>query len=1361
MNKAVVHLNKWLNRLYKTLAILLVLFAVLLSGFRIFLPYAHSYKQDVEDFLNDGYQGDIQIGELTAGWHNMGPTLVVNKLVLSNSSAISIVIDEMDIGIDFWGSLKEQSIKATNFTLIGADILIDQTKIFSQEGATNTEKPTKENPETDLNAVSDLLLKQIERFSLRDSRVLLKTPFKEHRFVIEKLAWLNEGLSHKGIGKIQTFEFPDNSAKLIVDLKGESFDELLGQVYIEGNGLNLSPIFDKALGEKGDQIDSSVHFQSWLNIKNGRAIDLQLLFLESHFNWNSFEQQHHLIIPNSHISITRDNLNTHYYIQSSPINIEFNGTNWGDITLQGEFDKESWQLNADAISLTKLWHLFPLVLENFPHLSDYQNLKLQGNIDNVAIRGDKEGFQASFNFSDLGVNYSGGVPGITNLKGEALIDNTQAFINLSAKNSAIDFDTGFSRPIPFDFLATQITANWADEQFKLTAENVSLYSPELSLSADVQFMQPSVGEAELNLFAFLSNVDASKTQYYLPLAIMDEDLVEYLNGAIYSGKVNQAAVIVNGPLNSFPYTDKSGVFVVDADLQNARYRFEESWPIIEGLEANLNFTANGMLISAYGGDLSGIKMTDVAVAIDDFDASVLTVDTPVSGNFKSVRDLMLNSPLAKNVGETLEFINPRGNVRGDFSLILPLDDTDLAIAKGQFDITNSEIELTAPEMTFSQVNGSLSFNNEKVSVDDMSVFWRGMPLQLSVLADDKEDHYQVDIGIVGEWENKHYLSEIPSPLIKYVDGEVNWRGDLSLFIPENGALTYSVDIASKLNDPVFMLPAPFQKIKGQSWPLKAHAEGGSEHSNITVEIGDEISFFGDLLHENPTFSRAHLMLGNEQMLLPMNGFHITTALDEIDFAQWYPFIDDILVSINSSDANTNNALDSHVTNNHASDVGLLAVPERIRGTVSHIAFYGQTLSDVSFNLLQKPDSWLLQLTSEQVRSRFRFYDNFDEKGMDIDADFVHFTQAFDFSDNDIENRLSKDISPENAPRKKNNVEKTVESQTKSDQAFVLQPNNLPKLTFNCDSCQYQQLNLGKVQFSMFSDGIDKLMLKDFTAERKNINLSLSGQWIKNDTIDQTNVVGKLDSKDIEQEIEAFGFESTIKDSGVKGDIKLNWQGGPDNFNYESLNGKIKVKFDDGYLADVSDKGARILSLFSLQSLVRKLSLDFRDVFSKGMFYNNIEANFNFDDGVVYTDDMKMDATAGNLSVKGNTNLVTRQLDYKMSFSPKVTSSLPVIIGWLVNPIMGVAILAADEAIQKAEVIAFINFELTGTLEDPQFKEVDRKSRDITVGKSKPDSKKPEPPKNPIPSKPLANNMNLRDRIERLQEVKMAAKKDYG
>ena len=125
------------------------------------------------------------------------------------------------------------------------------------------------------------------------------------------------------------------------------------------------------------------------------------------------------------------------------------------------------------------------------------------------------------------------------------------------------------------------------------------------------------------------------------------------------------------------------------------------------------------------------------------------------------------------------------------------------------------------------------------------------------------------------------------------------------------------------------------------------------------------------------------------------------------------------------------------------------------------------------------------------------------------------------------------------------------------------------------------------------------------------------------------------------------------------------------------------------------------------------------MFSDGMFYESIKGDFHLEKGVIYTNNTRMKGGAGNLSVKGNTDLSKQILDYRMSYKPNVTSSLPAL-AWVatLNPVAIIAGLALDGVITST-VISELKFEVTGTMQDPVYKQVDRKTQNIRVGRTIP------------------------------------------
>ena len=687
-------------------------------------------------------------------------------------------------------------------------------------------------------------------------------------------------------------------------------------------------------------------------------------------------------------------------------------------------------------------------------------------------------------------------------------------------------------------------------------------------------------------------------------------------------------MIYHGAFTEFPFEDHSGIFTVDVELSNSQFNFDDNWADITGFAANLNFTNNSMMITARAGELSGLDITGVKVGIAELAIDpVLTVDLELKNvDPADITQLMINSTLADTVGTTLQQLVISNNINGQFNLALPLDRPDEVVATGLIDFSDNLLALQTPALNFSQVNGQLTFINDVIKTEGLQLIWQGLPLELIINSSDQERSFNTNIQLNANWLQKDWLQHMPEPLKKYVQGQLLWQGDLDLNSHHDGGFSYHVDVQSTFEGLDLSIPAPYQKTPQQVTDFSIQLSGGVNSSTIEVKLGEQLSFYGLLNHQskqamqitpinNATamsevfFSRAHLVLGNEKMLLPMDGFHITSALAEADFASWQPFVMDILASVTEPEQNPLNIMDLATTaenitalNNKAKTRSLLAQPDRIRGSIGKLNILGQSLTDVSFNVLDQEQWWLLQVNAKEVRTEVKFFPSWLAEGIDVNADFLHLTS-------DIEEHSPAKILL--SPLEQFNIDKNI---------F----NSIPPIRLICDSCRVGKVDFGKLAFELQRTEANKINISHFSASRNKSNLSLKGWWQFDDNpaeqiLSQTSLTGKLTVNDIEFEMEKLGFASSIKDSGAVLDFSLNWQGGPQDFVLGELNGELKAKLDDGVLADVDHKGLKVASILSLGSLARKLKLDFRDIFSEGMFYSNITGDFQIKHGVIYTE----------------------------------------------------------------------------------------------------------------------------------------------
>jgi len=1290
--------NRWLNSLYKTLAIVLVCLAVLISTSRILLPYVEHYRQNFQDYINNNNQTNIIIGALSMSWQASSPTLIANKVTLIDSQYAYVFIEHVEVQVDFWATITKQQLISSNVVLEGVVANVDQDLFQSQDSSNDTQvaKNTSAINDTekpnDFQKISNIFLNRINRFSLRDSEISIHNDRIDRPFHINNLNWLNEAARHRAQGNIIVNELSSNNINLRIDINGDSFDELKGLIFVDANHLDITPWLDNVLVLDNDYTHADVGFSAWLQVEKGNVERLQVSLHENKINWQAAGKKHHLALSEGQLLLVKGKQTESFELFSTPFFLQFNQQEKQEYIVQLNKTADDFSVYLSAFDLALISQVSPIFITDPDVRELISELAIGGQAKEIYFKKSTGDIKALASFKGANAQYSQGIPGIKNLSGQLSYTQQNLHLELEATKGALDFSHHFVAPISYQQLNATVDLSFVELGWQLAVNKIALVSDEVSLTADLVMNSFKGDDTNMSLLANITEVDVSNIGLFYPLTSMSSSLVGYLNNALIDGKVTQAQVLLNGPLARFPFFENEGVFIVNAELEEASFEFDEQWPSITDFAANLNFTNNSMLITGRSGNLVGLDVSGVQAAIDDLgDEQILVLDTLIKPSPATmVTELMTRSPLKDSVGSVLEQLQVQGDINGEFHLSLPLNETEQVVASGiiNFDGRN-KVALQTPRMDFKRVYGQLMFENEKISTNDLSVNWQGLPVKLAIKGNDEPDYYNTHIAIRADWLEDSWKQHVPPRLKKYLDGQLEFQGDLSLYQHHDGGFSYQFNIDSNLQQIGLDLPQPYAKLKESTVPLSVEVKGQLTQSTFNASLGERLSFFGVLDHEANHFSRAHLVLGNEKMLLPMDGFHISTTLVQADFALWQPLITDIIDTVSTIDP---------PKTNEGHDIGsssLFSTPERIRGSVEELELLGQTLNNVSFNLLDQDNWWLLQLNAKETRSRIKFFPDWLDQGIEVKADFLYLKS-----------------SPEN----KEVLEAQVANSSTEQHNSVF--DNMPKISFQCGRCQLDELNLGDVRLSIIRREKDIIEIEHLTGKREQAQFSLSGQWQKNDNVNETSIKGKLALKDIEYELEQLGYGSIIRDSGGKLNIDLNWQGGLHDFSFTKLNGKLKARIDDGYLAEVSDK-ARIFSVLSLQSIVRKLTLDFRDIFSNGMFYQEIKGDYNLEKGVLYTNNTRMNGTAGNLYIKGNTSFLTNTLDYKMSYKPNLTSSLPVL-AWVatLNPVVFLAGVAIDQVI-TSKVVSEFNFELTGNVSEPNFKEVNRKSRDVTVGRSTP------------------------------------------
>ena len=169
-----------LNKLWLSLAIVLVLAAVLMSALRYALPHIPDVSEQLEAQLEARLQQPIEISSLAMSWHRQGPALDVTGIQLAGQtdSPVQVDVGQVSVVLDFWQSLLQQQLVAQEFILNQATIDIDLQGLQAQDGEA-----------LNLDTLESLFLQQLERFSLTESELnVINLAGNRRSIVIERLS---------------------------------------------------------------------------------------------------------------------------------------------------------------------------------------------------------------------------------------------------------------------------------------------------------------------------------------------------------------------------------------------------------------------------------------------------------------------------------------------------------------------------------------------------------------------------------------------------------------------------------------------------------------------------------------------------------------------------------------------------------------------------------------------------------------------------------------------------------------------------------------------------------------------------------------------------------------------------------------------------------------------------------------------------------------------------------------------------------------------------------------------------------------------------------------------------------------------
>ncbi len=847
-----------------------------------------------------------------------------------------------------------------------------------------------------------------------------------------------------------------------------------------------------------------------------------------------------------------------------------------------------------------------------------------------------------------------------------------------------------------DSAAAPITRQWTVQfnQVKLVTDDLTAEVDGVWQSALTRRPHDS---GRLDLTGRIDEVRAPRVLRYLP-ASLGPDSRRYIRDAIQDGVVQKIQVRLLGDLIDFPFDaprskgqfhissqvrDLTLAYVPSHPAENGLPAVQSPWPAMEQLQAELVFDRAAMQIRHGRARLMGVELSDVQGDIADLyhHAPVLEISGEGRGALADALRYVRSSPVAEMTGHVLDPAVATGPLALKLGLHLPLAHIDGTTVKGQVLLAGNDLRLRPDAPMFNQARARIEFDQKGLQI-------RGG--QARILGGDAsfEGGSQPD-GSLRFVANGTVTAEamrnapelgLGARAAQAMTGQTPVRFELAVAKGQP-----EITLTSQLQGISLDLPAPLRKTSEETWPLRVTtrvlpAPSGSQREELRIEAGPVQALYQRDVSGEPKVLRGALALQDKLPELPAQGVVARATFQQLNADTWQNALPPLMGSKDKDPAARDTAIDSDAALDSAIDGGY--VPSQLALKVQTLQASGRTLNRVVAGISRDSANagWRVSVDAEQL------------------SGFIEVRSARPQHPGRVFARLSRLSVP------KTDAD-TVE------QLLDQQPHSVPTLDIVVEDFELRGKRLGRLEIEAQQQSeqrdwkLNKLLLKNPDA-----TLSASGQWAPEAgrSVRRTELDWKLDVVDAGKLLERLGQGQVLRSGKGQLTGQLGWQGSPMSPDYASMRGKLTVAMDSGQFLKAEPGVGRLLGVLSLQSIPRRLVLDFRDVFSEGFAFDNVGGDIQIVKGVARSDNLRMRGLQAAVLMEGSANLAAETQDLHVVVVPEINAGGAALAYAAVNPAIGLGTFLAQWLLRKPIVAASTEeFRVTGTWTDPKIEQVPR------------------------------------------------------
>ncbi len=1334
-NRVTHHALGWLMA---ALVVAYFAFCVVFLALRyLVLPNIDSYKSEVEQMASHFIQRPVSIRAIEASWNGLNPRLKLENLVIHDQEgARALVLPQVNATISWLsalGQLRLQSLEVVKPDLEverdesghifvaglpvdssnadkghGLDWLLSQHEIVVREGWLRWRDQQRKAPDLVLTNISFVMKNQ-----WRTHRAAFKaTPPEAMAAPLDvRVEFTHPPFSGR------TSDFRQWSGELYVDWRGASIDAW--KPYVElpwelagGNGAVRAWLNFQRMTVANFTADLSL-----ANLSARLADDLQPLKLkEVSGRISAGEEQNdlkeRLLSFGAHghaLTLTDFSLSTDQGL-ALPRTTASHRYTAATAGRPEQHEVKIGELDIEALAALAV-HL-PLSAEERQMLHDFAP---RGELHDFfanwqgALPG-KGSYQFSGRFSRLSVKPQlaragtpgaaarDAVPGFDGLSGEVDANQDGGRLRIKGERATLYVtDYLVSPTLFFDELA--LDGSWSLRNRQQLAFKISSLDflqgglrgrVEGSHVIPLPFSKGKLGEIDLK--AQFPTIELTRIAGLLPPAA-GADTRDWLANGLVEGRANDVSLQVKGNLDKFPFATRKGekqdgIFRITGKLTQAKLlpaadmlaadRRTPLWPRIDDIEGQLTLDRNRLLIHADSARTAGVPLSAVDVVIPDLLANnpALDVTGNASGSLQTMVAYVNATPIAEWIDGLTDEARTTGNARLALKMHIPLDEGQ-PLVQGSLRFAGNEVQLWRALPAMQQVNGELSFSDKGVQLNNVQGNLLGGPLILSGgVQRDGSTQVKLDGALTAEGITRYLTAPAAKKLMRKVAGTTRYIGMVRVRNqrPE-------ITIESTLAGMGIDLPAPLQKASADALPMKVTVMpvGLYDQQNLNEEIRVTLgrAVTARYLRQRPAASPAapwKLMRGGIGVNAPPpmldSGVALAVSMASLNLDAWRALANSLNEGGGSADAGS------------GADFGGYLSPDTVNLRATQLTFADRVIENALLGATRTKAGWQFNVQADEVMGHATWEDPQSERGA---------------------GKLTARLSLLR-------IEQSAATQVADILSGKKSFNELPGLDVSADNFELRGMKLGRLELAATNAGLATGSGREWRISKlvmvsPDATMRASGRWVAGIVEGQTFLNYELDIADAGKLLDRLGFERTLKGGKGRMEGEISWRGAPSSFDFPTLGGNLSLKLSAGQFLKADPGVAKLLGVLSLQALPRRLTLDFRDIFTDGFQFDSIASTATITRGILKTDTFKMRGVNAVVLMDGTVDLNEETQNLSVVVIPELnTGGASVVYGLAVNPVIGLGSFLAQFFLKNPlSQVLTQEYQVTGPWKDPVIK----------------------------------------------------------